>query len=100
MEYEDLFSVLEDRVESLLGLVEQKDERLKLLEKNCENQITELSFLQQDLAVCRETAHGYSTIKKFLAFSIKDNYILKRKNEQTRERIRSLLDKLDLVLRK
>ncbi len=100
VEQEDLFSVLENKIESLLSISEQNDEKICLLEEDIRKKAVSLSEMEAELTDHTDRLKDYGTLKKFLAFSIKDNYILSMKNMQTRERIKQLLNKLDSALKK
>lgn len=97
---EDLFSVLEDRIDTLLNQIKDKEEKVSCLEAGIKKSAGEITALQKEILDSRNSKNTNNTLKKFLAFSIKDNYILNIRNEQTKKRIRTLINKLDLAFDK
>lgn len=98
MTNDGLFTVLETRVDNLLCIIEQYESDIKLLRSELSVSTKDLSTLKAKLRDYDKVSHDYNFLKKMLAFSIKDNYILSMKNKQTKDKIQSIIAKLDLAM--
>lgn len=100
MSNEDLLSALEERIDTLLSIIEEKDLKVRDMTSVIGKNGNVISRLENRVQSLSKVKNDYDNIKKFLAFSIKDNYILSMKNKHTQNKISSLIYKLDNVLKK